>query len=449
MAERRQQAQKKLEGGPSLDYGDDLSEDTRLMYEGYAKTMDQTKPSVNEKKKPAEASMDVCIFMRNRSGIHMQLDEGHNAEAEELFEIVVQENNLPKECEDVFSLWLVSPILELRLKKKHKPYFIVRQWDELCSLYTDAKAVEIQEDEPVLMFQRNVFFPIEQEQNIAHEQIQCLLYHEAKFNVLEGRYILARNEYHTLAGIQALLTWGKYSPRDHIIETYRASLYQFYPEHMYRKPSVSFFKKKTAEPKDDIENRWLDAHRQISQEFEHEDIDKILGTLYRRYMEVCWKYPFYGAAFFDSFINKPLGKLGFLKRNHNIETWAAINTNGVTIIDREKDEVLLAVPFTELCWEYIEPQFDVDDDAFPALLLQFLVTETNPDSGAPQQVTKVLQVYSRQARMMKALIESCVERKKHMGDQVDGGSDTDFQWGINKLDRMCLSTFSKSGECLD
>lgn len=55
--------------------------------------------------------MDVCIFMRNRSGIHMQLDEGHNAEAEELFDIVVQENNLPKECEDVFSLWLVSPIL--------------------------------------------------------------------------------------------------------------------------------------------------------------------------------------------------------------------------------------------------------------------------------------------------------------------------------------------------
>jgi len=26
-----------------------------------------------------------------------------------------------------------------------------------------------------------------------------------------------------------------------------------------------------------------------------------------------------------------------LKRNHNIETWTAINTNGVTVIDREKD----------------------------------------------------------------------------------------------------------------
>ena len=58
-------------------------------------------------------------------------------------------------------------------------------------------------------------------------------------------------------------------------------------------------------------------------------------------------------------------------------------------------EVLLAVPFTELCWEYEEPQFDVDDDSFPALLLQFLVTEQDED-GRPRQVTKVLQVYSRQ-----------------------------------------------------
>ena len=49
------------------------------------------------------------------------------------------------------------------------------------------------------------------------------------------------------------------------------------------------------------------------------------------------KFGYFRAAFFDSFINKPLGKLFFLKRNHNIETWTAINTNGVTVIDREKD----------------------------------------------------------------------------------------------------------------
>lgn len=406
------------------------------MYDKYANKME-------------ESTLDVCIFLRDRSGIHVQLEEGHQADAEDLSEIVVQNQGLPKECEDVFALWLVSPLLELRLKKKHKPFFMVQQWDELCSKYSDAKAEDIHDDEPVLMFQRDVFFPKEQEINITDEQVLCYLYHEAKYNVLEGRYIMQSEEYHALAGIQALLSMNKYSQRDHIIETYRTSVHQYYPEHMYQKPTGFFLKKKSQGPKEAIEERWLNAHRQISQEYENEDLDRIRGELYRRYLEICWPYPFYGAAFFDSFINKPLGKLAFLKRNHNIETWTTINTNGVCVIDREKDEVLLAVPYTKLCWGYKEPQFDVDDESFPCLLLQFLVNEPGSD-GVERRVTKVLEVYSRQAKMMIALIESCVVRKK-IQDGVDGPvTDNEFHARcVNKLNRMCLATFSTSGECLD
>lgn len=57
------------------------------------------------------ASMDLCIFMRDRSGIHCTLEEGHNAEADDLFDIVLTDQGLPEECEDVFALWLVSPLL--------------------------------------------------------------------------------------------------------------------------------------------------------------------------------------------------------------------------------------------------------------------------------------------------------------------------------------------------
>ncbi|KAL4238362.1 FERM domain-containing protein 8 [Mactra antiquata] len=397
--------------------------------------------------------MDVCIFLRDRTGIHVSLEEGHQAEADDLFDIVLQDQGLPNECEDVFALWLVSPLLELRLKKKHKPFFMVQQWDELCSKYTDAKAEEIHDDEPVLMFQRNVFFPKEQEINITYEQVLCNLYHEAKFNVLEGRYIIHPEEYHMLAGIQALIKLGKYNQRDHIIETYRANVHQFYPEHMYKKKSSGFFsKKKSQDTREPVEERWLNAHRQISQEFEMEDVSRVLGQLYQRYLQICWPYPFYGAAFFDSFINKPLGKLAFLKRNHNIETWTAINTDGVCVIDREKDEVLLAVPYSELCWEYGEPQFDVDDDAFPCLYLQFLTNETTSD-GVERRVTKILQVYSRQAKMMVALIESCVQRKKLKRQGIPAIDDVDGMTGenefhsrcTNKLDKLCLTTFTTSG----
>lgn len=62
--------------------------------------------------------MDLCIFMRDRSGIHCTLEEGHNAEADDLFDIVLADQGLPEECEDVFALWLVSPLLG-------KFYFII------------------------------------------------------------------------------------------------------------------------------------------------------------------------------------------------------------------------------------------------------------------------------------------------------------------------------------
>ena len=59
-------------------------------------------------------------------------------------------------------------------------------------------------------------------------------------------------------------------------------------------------------------------------------------------MRVIQIFSYCSAAFFDSYINKPLGKLGFLKRNQNIDTWTAINTNGVTLIDQEKDVRILS-----------------------------------------------------------------------------------------------------------
>ena len=61
-------------------------------------------------------------------------------------------------------------------------------------------------------------------------------------------------------------------------------------------------------------------------------------------------------------------------------------------------EVILAVPYTELCWELEEAQFDVDTDTFPCLLLQFLHTETGED-GRQVKVTKILKVYSRQVNI--------------------------------------------------
>ncbi|KAL3873478.1 hypothetical protein ACJMK2_036590 [Sinanodonta woodiana] len=425
---------------PSFDYS--LNEESRLFDEG----LDHGR---------LETSMDIVVFMRDRSGIHITIEEGQIAEAEELFGIVMEEQGLPEEYKDIFSLWLVSPLLELRLKRNHRPFYIVQQWDEFCSKYTDAKAQDITKDEPVLMFQRNVFFPKENEIEIDNEQVLGLLYHEAKYNVLEGRYILHSSDYHILAGIQALIQLGKYNSTDHVPATYRSVLHQYYPEHMYRrssKPCLPFWSRA---PPENCEEQLLESHQQITQVFDQVDIERNIAELYRRYLEVCRPYPFYGAAFFDCHIYKPQGKLSFLKRKENMECWTAISTDGVCVIEREKDEVLLAVPYVDLMWNYIEPQFDVDDDAFPCLMLQFLVV-MEEEGGSEVTVTKLLQVFSRQAKHMDALIQSNVNRKKlasgkQGGDQVDGPVNlSDFASRVpNKLDKLCLQTFSTAGEALD
>lgn len=55
--------------------------------------------------------MDMVVFLRDRTGIYLSLEDGQDAETSDLMEIVLQEQGLPPECEDIFSLWLISPLL--------------------------------------------------------------------------------------------------------------------------------------------------------------------------------------------------------------------------------------------------------------------------------------------------------------------------------------------------
>lgn len=106
------------------------------------------------------------------------------------------------------------------------------------------------------MFQRNVFLTLEEEMNVSltclsmkfiydicfkicvkelkklcefldltfkicHEVMLSLLYHEAKFNVIEGRYVVQPEEYDQLAGIQALIHLEHYNANTHTQDHYK------------------------------------------------------------------------------------------------------------------------------------------------------------------------------------------------------------------------------------
>lgn len=409
-------------------------------------------------------SVEVVIWMRDRVGIHVTLEcAGHEATAEDLFEVVVSERNLPPECDNVFSIWLVSPLLELRLKKSHKPFQFAQMWDEFCVLYTDSKPDEISRDEPVVMFQRNVFLTLEEEMKISHEVMLSLLYHEAKFNVIEGRYVLQPEEYDKLAGIQALIHLEHYNANTHSLDKYKKDIHKFYPEFMRKPKSTKFFKFGRNDGGEPLEVRVERAHRQISEANKSLDIKKALSGLYRKYLEVCWEYAFYGSAFFEGKIQKQVGKIkGHLPGvEKGMEVLVALNTDGICIIDQLREDPVLAVPYEELSWAL--DMNDDDENRMAALLLQFLVKEDG------EKVTKVLQVFSSQAKMMDALIDSCVKRKHQQKDQMpakdlleEGARPETSRDGArkcfrnerfcnkitNKLEKMTLSTFSLTGEMI-
>nr|XP_022331009.1 FERM domain-containing protein 8-like [Crassostrea virginica] len=434
----------------NMDMGDSMDEETRRLVAKH-----QLEDGLND-------SLEVVIWMRDRVGIHVTLEcGGHEATAEDLFEVAVEQRGLPQDCDNIFSIWLVSPLLELRLKKSHKPFQFAQMWDEFCVLYTDAKPDEISRDEPVVMFQRNVFLTLEEEMKISNEVMLNLLYHEAKFNVIEGRYVVQPEEYDQLAGIQALIHLEHYNPSTHTQEHYKEELHKFYPEFMRKPKSSRFFKfgRNENEEEELLEVRVQRAHRQISEAYKDTDMKQALPGLYRRYLEVCWQYAFYGSAFFEGKVQKQVGKIkGHLPGvEKDFEVLVALNTDGICIIDHLREEPVLAVPYEELSWAL--DTNEEDENRMAVLLLQFLVT-TEED----ERVTKVLQVFSSQAKMMDALIDSCVKRKLQQRDQSvpDGArqeSSPDkptqkYRNGnfcckiTNKLEKMTLSTYTLKGEMI-
>ncbi|XP_069118995.1 FERM domain-containing protein 8-like [Argopecten irradians] len=350
-------------------------------------------------------NVEVVIWLRDRKGIHVNLEgNGQLAEAADLFEIVKEHRKLPDFVDNIFSIWMVSPLLELRLKLlrlklSHKAFQFAQLWDEFCSMYTDAKTDEVSRDEPVVMFQRNVFLSLKEEKKywqLATEDVLSLLYHEAKYNVIDGRYIVSDRDYDILAGIQALIEKGTYNSNKHTPESYKDDINKYYPVHIY-KPKKS-----------------------------------LIDTLKRT------RGKYNGLHLERRFTNRlptTYFSLGFPE----MDVLVAINTEGICVIHEELKTVILAIPYEQLSWD-LDLNED-EPDKLPALLVQFLVHEDGP-------ITKVLQIYSRQAKLMDALVETCVKRKHHEG--YDSSKHDEFCRGVtNQMGKMCLSTYTLEGQACD
>ena len=146
-----------------------------------------------------------------------------------------EELGLPRVTQDVLTLWMVSPLLEVQLKPHHKPFFIRREWNHFLQRFSSANQDQKAGDEPILSLQRNVFCTKREEHNLKDHRILELLYEEAKYNILTGRYPCEISDYIMLGGIQARLEIGPYDMAIHTPSFFRQNLDRFMPEHAVRK----------------------------------------------------------------------------------------------------------------------------------------------------------------------------------------------------------------------
>ncbi|GAB1600746.1 putative FERM domain-containing protein FRMD8P1 isoform X1 [Argonauta hians] len=385
--------------------------------------------------------LELCIYLRDLSVIPLTLVNGQHAQTEDLFKIVREELPLSQEVSNAFALWLVSPLLELRLKKYHHPYYLVQQWPELCKMYSDEKLDNIFKDSPLLMLQRNVFFSKEEEKNIQDETALSMLYREAQCNLFEGRYVVDKAEYDYLAAIQFILEEGIQDKS--LTPLQKSNLDRYYPDFLCKKrwplPGM-----KNPLPHE-IEVRVEEEILKISRNLSSENNNKV--HLYRLYLDVFWNKPFYGGAFFSATVNRPASKLQMMLGVNVIQVWVCINSEGICIIEKDKEYIDLAVPFIEMSWHFHD---NAEDNKLPALFVQFLVKDSE------ETLTKLLEINSRQAKLMNALIESMVKRKlldrqrrssTRGYDTVDGLEEQAlFKKSLNRLKRLSLDTYTVGGE---
>ena len=99
--------------------------------------------------------LDVCVYLMSAVAVQMEVEEGANATVTDLVGSLMEEEELglPRVTQDVLSMWMVSPLLEVQLKPHHKPFFIRREWNHFLQRFSSAPQDLKAADEPILSLQ--------------------------------------------------------------------------------------------------------------------------------------------------------------------------------------------------------------------------------------------------------------------------------------------------------
>ncbi|CAN7937650.1 unnamed protein product [Ixodes hexagonus] len=110
------------------------------------------------------------------------------------------------------------------------------------------------------------------------------------------------------------------------------------------------------------------------------------------------------SAFFQGQVERPVTGIAALMNHYDLPVLVAINREGVHVIDPSQPVVLMSLQYRQMSWDYACPAQPQNPDCLPCLFLQF--------QQPGQADTSVLQIFSKQAVLMDALISTIVDELK-------------------------------------
>ncbi|XP_038106887.1 FERM domain-containing protein 8 isoform X2 [Culex quinquefasciatus] len=457
-----QQQQQQFQGGVATG-----SHHVSLVGVSAASSATMTTSTAISPPRPMQKVIPTVVYLMSRIAVHMEIEGTAQCPAQVMLAAALgcEELGITNKllAQSVFGLWMTSPLLEVQLKPHHRPYAVRVAWSKLLDKHSHGNELEKLSDEPMTMLRRNVFFSKRDEEKIKDPRILELLYEEARHNVLHGRYVMESSHSIMLGGIQARIELGPYNSHTHSTSYFRENQFRFLPAHVAKSSSWSWLPI----------SRRTSAEVRLLEQFKRVPTTATTKKLMRKYLEFCWALPFYGAAYFHGQVEQPVRGLMSLMQQKDLPVLIAVNERGIYVIDQIECTLLLGLKYDELSWDYAKPSNVNDPECLPCIFLQFGAVENGIAA------TKLMQIFTRQAAMVDALITHFIEqakRRKESGGVAGGaagevpevpivgvvgvgGGENPYEEpnpiqnngvGVlsNKLSRLTLATFDDEGRCI-
>ena len=281
--------------------------------------------------------VEVNIFGKDNKEIRLELPElsRTNVTCKEILlkigeclGVSGEQSNLS--IDQIFSLSLNSRYLELPLKEGYKPFGILLCWSDLLKTFSPKahhlNQDQIEEDQPVLSLQRNMFLVKSEEEKINNELVLKLLYEEAKANVLAGKYSMDDEDY--LAAVQLRIDYLRTGDDRMLTSQHLKEYLDQYLSANYLQSTAGSFLTLNRLRAASLDQRIVNTARS-------DELGRSLKELYKCYLRKCHQLAHYGAVFYHGQIEKNQWMITSLIKNQDVKVWAAINYEGIHFIDKK------------------------------------------------------------------------------------------------------------------